>query len=95
MTGTDIVTNGQRKRQFLVAKPLVIFCTVCARLGILVFLPNFGRTSGASKFIDVFLDALTRNDDYWVAAKIKIKFRPPQFRLYLDRIQTTPHAKSV
>jgi hypothetical protein len=23
---------------------------------------------------------------YWVAAKMKIKFGPPKFRLYLDRI---------
>ena len=24
--------------------------------------------------------------NYWVAVKIRLKFRPPKFRIYLDRI---------
>ena len=42
------------KEADLAATPLVIFCFVCARLDIPVFLPNFGGTQACNKFYTAF-----------------------------------------
>jgi hypothetical protein len=46
----------------LVTLPLIIFCSVCASLGIPVFIPNFGG-QGALKFFDIFSRKMRRISD--------------------------------
>jgi hypothetical protein len=52
------------KEADLAATPLVIFCFVCARLDIPVFLPNFGGTRACQKFYTAFTRVSQTYIDY-------------------------------